>query len=122
MAQHRPRKSSSVEYTTDEEDMIVYDVENEIESKDVDKFAMKECYKNNPETYLSAFSQIWLLRQNPPHSLTHATYRDCCLSYCSIASHVVRDPMTFSRMRNQWVQDSNTELHTGSQRLALTSS
>ncbi|GFX74137.1 hypothetical protein TNCV_491011 [Trichonephila clavipes] len=30
MAQHRPRKSASVEYTTDEEDMIVYDVEDEL--------------------------------------------------------------------------------------------
>ncbi|GFX99410.1 uncharacterized protein TNCV_3023411 [Trichonephila clavipes] len=54
MAQHRPRKSSNVEYTTDEENMIVYDEENEIESNDADKFAMKECYKNNPETYLRA--------------------------------------------------------------------
>ncbi|GFU20631.1 transposase [Trichonephila clavipes] len=33
MAQHRPRKLAPVEYSTDEEDMIVYDVEeNEIES------------------------------------------------------------------------------------------
>ncbi|GFW44583.1 hypothetical protein TNCV_4481291 [Trichonephila clavipes] len=32
MAPHRPRKPAPVEYTTDEEDMIVYDVENEIES------------------------------------------------------------------------------------------
>ncbi|GFX57767.1 uncharacterized protein TNCV_1495281 [Trichonephila clavipes] len=33
MALHRPRKSANVEYTTDEEVMIVYVVENEIESK-----------------------------------------------------------------------------------------
>ncbi|GFW59241.1 enhancer of polycomb homolog 1 [Trichonephila clavipes] len=32
MAQHRPRKPASVEYTTDEEDMIVYDMGEEIES------------------------------------------------------------------------------------------
>ncbi|GFV20847.1 DUF4817 domain-containing protein [Trichonephila clavipes] len=33
MAHHRPRKPAPVEYSTDEEDMIVYDVEeNEIES------------------------------------------------------------------------------------------
>ncbi|GFW40303.1 uncharacterized protein TNCV_1018611 [Trichonephila clavipes] len=32
MAQHRPRKSAPVEYTTDEEDMIVYDAEDELES------------------------------------------------------------------------------------------
>ncbi|GFT36861.1 hypothetical protein TNCV_174641 [Trichonephila clavipes] len=31
MAQHRPRKSAPVEYTTDEEDMIAYDVEDELE-------------------------------------------------------------------------------------------
>ncbi|GFS58332.1 uncharacterized protein TNCV_2475011 [Trichonephila clavipes] len=29
MAQHRPRKPASVEYTTDEKDMIVYDVEED---------------------------------------------------------------------------------------------
>ncbi|GFW95713.1 hypothetical protein TNCV_19441 [Trichonephila clavipes] len=32
MAQHRPRKPASVEYTTDEEDIIVYDMGEEIES------------------------------------------------------------------------------------------
>ncbi|GFU33735.1 hypothetical protein TNCV_2048021 [Trichonephila clavipes] len=33
MAQHTPRKPAPVEYSTDEEDMIVYDVEeNEFES------------------------------------------------------------------------------------------
>ncbi|GFW69727.1 uncharacterized protein TNCV_1883711 [Trichonephila clavipes] len=32
MAQHRPRKPASVEYTTNEEDMIVYDMGEEIES------------------------------------------------------------------------------------------
>ncbi|GFX80362.1 hypothetical protein TNCV_3931151 [Trichonephila clavipes] len=54
MAQHKPRKSSNVEYRTDEEDMIVYDMENEIESNPGDKFVMKECYKNSPDTYLRA--------------------------------------------------------------------
>ncbi|GFS77080.1 hypothetical protein TNCV_3757151 [Trichonephila clavipes] len=32
MAPHRPKKSAPVEYTTDEEDMILYDVEDEFES------------------------------------------------------------------------------------------
>ncbi|GFU68799.1 hypothetical protein TNCV_2576601 [Trichonephila clavipes] len=32
MAQHKPRKPASVEYTTDEEDTIVYDMGEEIES------------------------------------------------------------------------------------------
>ncbi|GFV05499.1 hypothetical protein TNCV_227101 [Trichonephila clavipes] len=31
MAPHRPKKSAPVEYTTDEEDMIVFDVEDELE-------------------------------------------------------------------------------------------
>ncbi|GFV69494.1 hypothetical protein TNCV_2779091 [Trichonephila clavipes] len=31
MALHRPRKSAPTEYTTDEEDIIVYDVEDEPE-------------------------------------------------------------------------------------------
>ncbi|GFW71704.1 hypothetical protein TNCV_219181 [Trichonephila clavipes] len=32
MTQHRPRKPVSVEYTTDEEDIIVYDMGEEMES------------------------------------------------------------------------------------------
>ncbi|GFT97311.1 hypothetical protein TNCV_20141, partial [Trichonephila clavipes] len=32
MNPHRPKKPASDEYTTDEEEMIVYDVEDEIES------------------------------------------------------------------------------------------
>ncbi|GFS56259.1 hypothetical protein TNCV_2769331 [Trichonephila clavipes] len=32
MAPHKPRKSTPVEYTTDEEDMILYDIEEEVES------------------------------------------------------------------------------------------
>ncbi|GFU20124.1 hypothetical protein TNCV_2557171 [Trichonephila clavipes] len=31
MASHKPRKSAPIEYTTDEEDMIVFDVEDESE-------------------------------------------------------------------------------------------
>ncbi|GFV47957.1 hypothetical protein TNCV_1994411 [Trichonephila clavipes] len=33
MASHRPRKSAPTEYTTDEEDMIVYDVEDGLENR-----------------------------------------------------------------------------------------
>ncbi|GFW11131.1 transposon Tf2-9 polyprotein [Trichonephila clavipes] len=38
------------------------------------------------------------------------------LSYRSIAAGVGRDPMTFSRIWNRWVQDGNTDRHAGSQR------
>ncbi|GFV93584.1 hypothetical protein TNCV_1988961 [Trichonephila clavipes] len=46
MAPHKPRKSAPVEYTTDEENMIVYDVEDEPESNpDNVKKDHKICYK-----------------------------------------------------------------------------
>ncbi|GFW02114.1 hypothetical protein TNCV_4854541 [Trichonephila clavipes] len=32
MAPHKPRKPAPVEYSTDEEDMILYDIEEEVES------------------------------------------------------------------------------------------
>ncbi|GFT43135.1 hypothetical protein TNCV_5119861 [Trichonephila clavipes] len=32
MTPHKPRKPAPVEYTTDEEDMIVYDIEEEVET------------------------------------------------------------------------------------------
>ncbi|XP_054710298.1 uncharacterized protein LOC129219995 [Uloborus diversus] len=50
------------------------------------------------------------------------TYRDCGLSYRSIAARVGRDPMTVSRIWNRWVQDGNTERRAGSQRPPITSS
>ncbi|GFX51232.1 HTH_Tnp_Tc3_2 domain-containing protein [Trichonephila clavipes] len=37
------------------------------------------------------------------------TYRNCGLSYPSIAAHVGRDPMTIRKIWNGWVQDRNTE-------------
>ncbi|GFU75458.1 HTH_Tnp_Tc3_2 domain-containing protein [Trichonephila clavipes] len=49
-------------------------------------------------------------------------YRDCGLSYRSIAARVGRDPMTVGRILNRWVQDGNTESRTGSQRPPITSS
>ncbi|GFW95380.1 hypothetical protein TNCV_2971021 [Trichonephila clavipes] len=45
MAPHKPRKSAPTEYATDDEDMIMYDVEEELEPNPADKFAMKECYQ-----------------------------------------------------------------------------
>ncbi|GFX63219.1 uncharacterized protein TNCV_3895441 [Trichonephila clavipes] len=53
MAKHKPRKSRPTEYTTDDEDMITYDVESdELESK----FAMKECFIQNPDKYIRALT------------------------------------------------------------------
>ncbi|GFY23677.1 hypothetical protein TNCV_2789101 [Trichonephila clavipes] len=49
MAPHRPRKSTPTESTTDEDDMIMYDVQaEELEPNPEDKFAMMECFVNNP--------------------------------------------------------------------------
>ncbi|GFX55947.1 uncharacterized protein TNCV_2164241 [Trichonephila clavipes] len=48
MAPHRPRKSTPTELTTDEEDMIMYDVQaEELEPNPEDKFALMECFVNN---------------------------------------------------------------------------
>ncbi|GFW20178.1 hypothetical protein TNCV_2321191 [Trichonephila clavipes] len=45
MAKHKSRKSKPTELTTDDEDMIMYDVqEEELEPDPEDKFAMKECF------------------------------------------------------------------------------
>ncbi|GFU50322.1 HTH_Tnp_Tc3_2 domain-containing protein [Trichonephila clavipes] len=49
-------------------------------------------------------------------------YRDCDLSFHSIDARVGRDPVTVSRIWNQWVQDGNKERHDGSQRPSFTSS
>ncbi|GFW73225.1 hypothetical protein TNCV_2798891 [Trichonephila clavipes] len=53
MNPHRPRKPASNEYTTDEEEMIVYDVEDEIETNPdyVKKNAKIGSCANNPNIY-----------------------------------------------------------------------
>ncbi|GFU30434.1 uncharacterized protein TNCV_2490671 [Trichonephila clavipes] len=57
MAPHKPRKSAPVEYTTDEEDMIVYDVEeDEIEKKPADDFVLPEFFRKNPHEYVRALT------------------------------------------------------------------
>ncbi|GFT29403.1 putative RNA-directed DNA polymerase from transposon X-element [Trichonephila clavipes] len=71
MAPHRPRKSTPTELTTDEEDMIMYDVQTEeLEPNPEDKFAVMECFVNNPSEYMRSltptrFSAFWpmLLRR-----------------------------------------------------------
>ncbi|GFV73903.1 HTH_Tnp_Tc3_2 domain-containing protein [Trichonephila clavipes] len=51
-----------------------------------------------------------------------AEYRNCGLSYHSIAARIGQDPMTVRRVWNRSVQDGNTERRTGSQRPPITSS
>ncbi|GFX98426.1 hypothetical protein TNCV_4001951 [Trichonephila clavipes] len=53
MAPHRPRKAAPIEYATDDEDMITYDVEEEeLEPDPTVKFALKENPINYPKGYL----------------------------------------------------------------------
>ncbi|GFS66331.1 HTH_Tnp_Tc3_2 domain-containing protein [Trichonephila clavipes] len=49
-------------------------------------------------------------------------YRNFCLSYHIIVARIGRNPMTVSRILNQWVQDGNKERRAGSQRPSITSS
>ncbi|GFV94612.1 hypothetical protein TNCV_3826791 [Trichonephila clavipes] len=47
MTPHKPRKPAPVEYTTDEEDMIVYDIEEEVETtKSIIKGLSAEYWQN----------------------------------------------------------------------------
>ncbi|GFX43825.1 hypothetical protein TNCV_4111041 [Trichonephila clavipes] len=57
MAPHKPRKSAPTEYTTDDEDMLMYEgEEEELEPDPTDKFAIKECFINNPDKYIRALT------------------------------------------------------------------
>ncbi|GFS91988.1 uncharacterized protein TNCV_1931551 [Trichonephila clavipes] len=52
MAKRKPRKSGTTELTTDDED-ITYDVQaEELEPDPEDKYAMIECFVNNPREYM----------------------------------------------------------------------
>ncbi|GFV05566.1 uncharacterized protein TNCV_227771 [Trichonephila clavipes] len=53
MAKHKPRKSRTTELTIDDEDMIMYDVQaEELEPDPENKYAMIECFVNNPSEYM----------------------------------------------------------------------
>ncbi|GFX73297.1 uncharacterized protein TNCV_4206471 [Trichonephila clavipes] len=57
MTPHRPRKSTLTELTTDEEDMIICDVQaEELDPNPEDKFAVMECFVNNPSEYMRALT------------------------------------------------------------------
>ncbi|GFU51681.1 hypothetical protein TNCV_83071 [Trichonephila clavipes] len=51
MAKHKPRKSGPTEYTTDDEDMLMYDVEEEHESDPADIFVLK----GSPSNFLRGY-------------------------------------------------------------------
>ncbi|GFX39548.1 uncharacterized protein TNCV_2102941 [Trichonephila clavipes] len=54
MTPHKPRKSATIDYTTDDEDLIMYDVQEE--ELEPDKFAIKECPQNFPKGYVRALT------------------------------------------------------------------
>ncbi|GFS59939.1 uncharacterized protein TNCV_3957351 [Trichonephila clavipes] len=57
MAKHKPRKSGPTELTTDDEDMIMYDVQvEELEPDPEDKFAVMKCFVDNPSEYMRAIT------------------------------------------------------------------
>ncbi|GFW30473.1 hypothetical protein TNCV_454111 [Trichonephila clavipes] len=56
MAKHKPRKSAPTEYTTDDEDMLMHDVEEELELDPTDKFVLKECPVSFPKGYLRSLT------------------------------------------------------------------
>ncbi|GFU65201.1 glycerol-3-phosphate dehydrogenase [Trichonephila clavipes] len=56
MAPYRRKKPAPTEYTTDEEDLITYDVEEELEPDPTDKFAIMEYHINNPDKYIRALT------------------------------------------------------------------
>ncbi|GFX55145.1 hypothetical protein TNCV_1156061 [Trichonephila clavipes] len=56
MAKHKPRKSAPTEYTTDDEDLLMYDAEEELETDPTDKFVFKERPTNFPKGYLRSLT------------------------------------------------------------------
>ncbi|GFU36493.1 hypothetical protein TNCV_795991 [Trichonephila clavipes] len=57
MAKYKPRKSGPTELTTDDEDMIMYDVQaEELEPNPENKFAIEECFVNNPNEYMRSLT------------------------------------------------------------------
>ncbi|GFU55063.1 hypothetical protein TNCV_425701 [Trichonephila clavipes] len=58
MAKHKPRKSAPTEYTTDDEDLIMYDVKEELEPDPTDKFAITEYHRNNPDKYICSLTPM----------------------------------------------------------------
>ncbi|GFX80367.1 glycerol-3-phosphate dehydrogenase [Trichonephila clavipes] len=64
MAPYRRKKPAPTDYTTDEEDLITYDVEEELEPDPTDKFAIMEYHKNNPDKYIRALTPTRFRKTN----------------------------------------------------------
>lgn len=47
-------------------------------------------------------------------------YRECGLSFCDTATRIGRNPENVMLIWNQWVQESHTKRHTGSERSRTT--
>ncbi|GFX21783.1 hypothetical protein TNCV_2310621 [Trichonephila clavipes] len=56
MTPHRPRKAAPTELTTNDEDMITYEVEEELEPDPAGKFTIKENPLNFPKGYLRSLT------------------------------------------------------------------
>ncbi|GFW56331.1 hypothetical protein TNCV_2088401 [Trichonephila clavipes] len=86
MAKHKPRKSAPTEYTTDDEDMLMYDVEEELEPDPTDKFVLKEDPSNFPRGYLRSLTPTTegLSSDKPPN-------RDICSCTSAPNGHVYWD-------------------------------
>ncbi|GFV57327.1 hypothetical protein TNCV_968881 [Trichonephila clavipes] len=67
MAKHKPRKSAPTEYTTDDEDVLMYDVEKELDPDPTDKFVLEKCPTNFPKGYLHSLKLHTRFRKT--HSL-----------------------------------------------------
>ncbi|GFY35644.1 hypothetical protein TNCV_2619351 [Trichonephila clavipes] len=66
MAKHKPRKLAPTEYTTDEEDLIMYDVQDEeLQTHPTDKFAITEYHRNNPDKYTRALTPTRFRKSTP---------------------------------------------------------
>ncbi|GFS92452.1 uncharacterized protein TNCV_1159431 [Trichonephila clavipes] len=96
MAKHKPRKSAPTEYTTDDEDMLMYDVEGELESDPTDNFVLKESPSNFPRGYIRSltptrFRKMFVAyphRPMPLHSLTENSLAVLNHKILEVNSHV----------------------------------
>ncbi|GFY22233.1 uncharacterized protein TNCV_3298761 [Trichonephila clavipes] len=74
MAPYRRKKPAPTDYTTDEEDLITYDVEEEeLEPDPTDKFAVMEYHKNNPDKYIRALTPT-RFRKKPKYAKLKEKY------------------------------------------------
>ncbi|GFW34595.1 hypothetical protein TNCV_952231 [Trichonephila clavipes] len=68
MAPHRHRKSAPTYLTTDDEDMITYDVEEEeLEPDPTDKFKIMAYHRNNPDKYIRALTPTRFRKTSSMH-------------------------------------------------------